>query len=213
MRPSATRRSLALVTLAVAAAPTAAAGSQLELTPFAGYRMAGDFESADQDGRIDVRDGSSLGVSLGWYRDAESFYEILYSRRKAELGGTVERPRADDLSIEYLHFGGTLLLPRPTGHAGYVSLTAGVTRLDGSPGRYSAERKLSASLGGGLRYPLGDRVTATLGVRAWYTFVDSSTDLVCVSIPGEAGCLVRSSSSGLWELEATAGLTFRFGAR
>jgi hypothetical protein len=42
------------------------------------------------------------------------------------------------------------------------------------------------------------------------TFVDSDTDLFCVSNSQEAGCLVRSSGSTFFQAEGQLGLSVRF---
>ena len=187
--------------------------AQFEISPFAAYRLGGDLRPAPEAAASEVRDGSGWGASLGWYRDAESFYELLYSRRVADLGGQAMGAVAGELTLEYLHIGGTLLFPQPAGHRGFVSGTLGLTRLGARPGGYAAENKLSASLGGGLRFPMADRLEATLGVRGYWTLVDADTRIVCLSDQGQAGCLLRTSGSSLWELEAFAGLTLRFGGR
>lgn len=199
-----------LVTL-LASASAPAAEPFAELTPFAGYRAGGDLRSAGEDGTATIhpRDGHGWGLDFGLYRDAESFYELLYSRREAGLG-IAAGAGSVDLKIEYLHFGGTLLFPQPRGYAGYLSLTLGMTRFGASAGGYDSDNKLSGSLGGGVRFFMGERLAATLGVRGYLTMVDSDTELVCISAGGAAECLVRSSGRSFFEAEAQAGLTFRF---
>lgn len=187
--------------------------AQFELSPFAAYRLGGELRPTPEAAATQVRDGSGWGASLGWYRDAESFYELLYSRRVADLGGGAPGAVASELTLEYLHIGGTLLFPQPAGQRAFVSGTLGLTRLDARPGSYAAENKFSASLGGGLRFPLAERLEVTLGARGYWTLVDANTRIVCLSDQGEAGCLLRTSGSSLWEIEAFAGLTLRFGHR
>lgn len=192
------------------AATASAADSQLELTPFAGYRLSGDLERDEDGTRTDVKDGNGWGVEFALYRDPESYYHLLYSRRDAGLESTDATVRATDVRIEYFHLGGTLLFPQTQGRIGYVSASIGLTRLDASRSGYDAEREFSASLGGGFRFPITERLHANLGLRAYGTFVDSDTGLVCVGEGGQATCLLTSSSSLFWELEGQAGLSFRF---
>jgi hypothetical protein len=181
-----------------------------ELSPFAAYRMGGEFQAGPDTAASDVRDGNGLGLGAGWYRDAESYYELLYSRRSAGLDDADPALGDVDVRIEYLHFGGTLLFPQPRGGSGWVSATVGLTRLDASSGNYSSERKFSGSIGGGYRIPLGANLDAVLGLRAYLTLVDSDSQLVCASIDGAGRCLIQVSSSSFWELEGLAGLSFRF---
>lgn len=202
---------IAVLCLSLALPGVAAADrAPFELTPFAAYRLGGEFRPGPDTAASDVRDGNGFGLGAGWYRDSESFYELLYSRRTAGLDNAEPALSGVDVSIEYLHFGGTLLFPQPQGGAGWVSATVGLTRLDASPGNYSSERKFSGSIGGGYRIRLADNVDAVLGLRAYLTLVDSDSELVCASIDGVGQCLIRVSSNSFWELEGLAGLSFRF---
>ncbi len=203
-----------LVVSGLSMPPAVAAEPRLEVTPFAAYRLGGQFKTDEPAnggaGRTDVKNGAAWGVDFGLYRDAESYYQFLYSRRDAGLDTDDAGLRGIDVRIEYFQVGGTLLLPQPAGHAGYISLTIGLTRLAALSGPYGDEHEFSASLGGGFRYPFTDRLHANVGVRGYATFVDRNTDLVCISDGGQAGCLLRSSGRTLWEVEGHAGLTFRF---
>jgi hypothetical protein len=204
---------LILLTAAALAAPVTAQAQEptIEITPLAGYRVGGEFRAeGGAAGTVDLEDGGSWGLDIGLYRDAQSFYEVLYSRRDAGLRTADETLRELDVRVEYFHFGGTLLFPHARGYTGYFSLTAGLTRMDARMGDYDAERKLSASMGGGVRFPLTDALGATFGVRGYITFVDSDRDLICISADGQAECLLRASGRTHWEVEAQAGLTFRF---
>jgi hypothetical protein len=186
-------------------------GVTSEITPFAGYRIGGDFRTTEEGGATwaDVDDGASWGVDLGLYRDPDSYYQLLYSRRTANLRGAEPALQGTDLRIEYLHLGGTLLFPQPRGHTSYFSFTLGVTRLEADAGGYGSEHKFSASLGGGLRFPITGNLQATLGLRGYMTMVDRDSDLVCIS-DGGASCLIRTSGRSVWEAEGIAGLTFLF---
>lgn len=200
--------------LSTAAAGVRAAEPRAEFTPFAAYRMGGEFRSGARDGPtaggVDTSDGGGWGADVGLYRDAESYYELLYSRRDAGLRGADPELAGVDVRIEYLHFGGTLLFPQPRGYSGVLSLTLGMTRFGASSGGYDSDHKLSGSIGGGVRFPLAGNLQATFGMRVYATLVESDNELVCVSAGGEAKCLLRSSGKTFLEAEAHAGLTFRF---
>lgn len=204
---------VALVSLSGPAAALAA-GPQMEITPWAGYRIGGEFKTDEEGsgaaGRTDVKDGNGWGVDFGLYRDAQSYYQVFYARRDAGLQTVDESLRGTDVRIEYAHFGGTLLFPQPRGYTSYVSATVGLTRISARSGAYGSERKFSASLGGGVRFPVTENLHATFGARGYATFVSSESDLVCISDEGQAECLLRSSGRVVWEVEAQAGLTFRF---
>ncbi len=91
----------------------------------------------------------------------------------------------------------------------WLSLTVGATRLDPSGGGYDSETEFSASLGGGVRLPVNDRISAALGVRGYVTLVDSDTAIFCVG-SGDLNCLVKTSGSTFFQGEAFLGLNFRF---
>jgi opacity protein-like surface antigen len=208
--------SCCVVTAALLSCATAQAASpRFELTPFAGYRMGGEFDVPDATGGAaqseDLDAEASFGLSLGLYRDAYSFYEVLYSRQEASLDSSDPTLRSIDVSVEYMHVGGTAMFPQDeTWFVPYLSLTLGATRLEPKAGAYDAETEFSASLGGGVRLPVNDNVAVTLGLRGYLTFVDSDTDIFCVSGGESAGCLLRTSGSTFFQGEAQVGITLRF---
>lgn len=198
-----------LVLSGMPAGGTAAAEPRFDLTPFASYRISGELQGAAASLGA-PGDGGGWGFSAGLYRDSEGFYELLYSRRNASLRILDAATSASNVRIEYVHLGGTLLLPQVREGVGFVSATLGLTRLEAAAPRYGSENKFSVSLGGGIRFPLAERLHATLAMRGYLTFVDSRTELVCLSAEGEAGCLIRASGSSFWEIEALAGIGLAF---
>jgi len=70
--------------------------------------------------------------------------------------------------------------------------------------------RVNESLGGGLRVPVNDRLSLTLGFRGYLTLVDSDSGFLCSSVDGQGTCLVRVSGSTVFQGEATAGLALRF---
>jgi opacity protein-like surface antigen len=188
---------------------------RFEFTPFFGARTGGGFDvagdgAATSDTSVDLGSGTGFGIDLGLYRDNQSFYELLYSTQTAELDS--EDPAIDgvDLRIDYLQFGGTLFIPQDSNFfVPYLSLTIGATFME-PDGNFDSETKFSGSLGGGFRFPFNDNVALNLGVRGYLTFIDSDTDLFCVSDATQSGCLVRSSGSTLFQAEGQVGLSVRF---
>jgi hypothetical protein len=187
---------------------------RFEFTPFAGGRMGGGFDVAAADGTdssVDLDAGMSYGLDLGLYRDGQSFYELLYSTQSTSLDSKDPLLDGVDLRIDYLQFGGTAFFPIDSDlYVPYLSLTIGATLMEPDTGGYDSETLFSGSIGGGLRIPFNDNVALNLGVRGYLTFVDSDTDLFCVSNSQEAGCLVRSSGSTFFQAEGQLGLSVRF---
>jgi Outer membrane protein beta-barrel domain len=194
--------------------PAETPAPRFEATPWVGYRFGGSFDVTNEDGSdsnrsIDLDGDTSFGLDLGLYRDHNSFYEVLYSRQQTGVDSSDPALSGLDVNVEYLHFGGTLLFDEEYWFVPYLSLTVGATHLDPGGG-YDDETKFSASLGGGVRMPFSDRVSATLGARGYLTFIGSETKLFCSSINGQGTCLLQSSGSTFFQGEAQLGLTFKF---
>jgi hypothetical protein len=211
-------RSVVSIALAVLGSLASAARAEepprVEITPFVGYRMGGQFDVENSqtgaENSVDAKDSDSWGVDFGIYRDNLSFYEFLYSRQSAGLNTDLPAFNDVNLKTEYLQFGGTMFYPQDTWFVPYLSMTLGATRFDPQIGGFGAETKFSMSLGGGMRMPINKRVAATLGVRGYMTFVDSDTKIFCVSGTGGGNCLIKSSGNAFFQGEAQLGLTFVF---
>lgn len=204
----------ATVALLGASAAWAADRPTVELTPYVGYRMGGQFDVNDPpegyDDSVDLEDSGSWGVDLGIYRDPVSFYEILYSQQSANLDSSQPGLKGADVKVEYFQFGGTILYPYDNWLLPYLSLTIGATRFDVQGGGSDSETKFSGSLGGGLRVPVGSNFALNFGLRGYLTAVDSDSEFLCVGTGGSANCLIRSSGSAFFQGEASLGFTVIF---
>jgi hypothetical protein len=185
---------------------------RVEITPYIGYRMGGQFDldnpPSSGSGSVDLQDSSDWGVDFGIYRDPSSFYEILYSRQSTGLDTGDPALKGVDVAIEYLQFGGTLLFRDHEHYVPYLSLTIGATKFDAGGG-YGSETKFSGSLGGGVRLPLGRHFAATLGVRGYLTAVNSDTEFFCTG-SGSINCLFRTTGSTFFQGEGLLGFTAVF---
>ena len=199
----------ALATLCAGGAPAQADTPRYEVSAFGGYRIGGEFDTDDAAaGRAELEEGGAWGVGFAIYRDPESFYEFLYSTQTTGLERSDPLLGAVDVTTEYYQLGGTLLFDQHPSLRSYLSLTVGLTRFKADG--FSAENEFSGSLGGGLRIPVGDRLDVTLGLRAYWTLVDSDTRFFCSSIDGEGSCLVRGTGTTVFQGEATVGVNLRF---
>ncbi|HEX9208744.1 MAG TPA: outer membrane beta-barrel protein [Steroidobacteraceae bacterium] len=185
----------------------------VEFTPFVGARVGGGFDVEDATGgssSVDLDSGTSYGIDVGLYRNESGFYEFLYSTQETGLDSNDPTLGNVDVRVDYLQLGGTAFFDQGERWIPYLSLTVGAAMLEPQQGDYDSETKFAASIGGGLRFPFNDRVAATLGLRAYVTFLSSDTDLFCASTGENAGCLVKSSGSTFWQGEGQLGLTVRF---
>jgi hypothetical protein len=147
-------------------------------------------------------------VDLGIYRDRTSFYEILYSYQSAGLNTNDSSLKSTDVTVEYLQVGGTLLFEDHEHYVPYLSLTVGATKF-GAGGGYGSESRFSGSLGGGVRFPLGEHFAATLGARGYLTIVNSDTQFFCAG-SGSVNCLFRTTGSTFFQGEGLLGFTAVF---
>lgn len=210
------KQSWMFATAAVALLGTSAAWAvdkpTLEITPYVGYRMGGQFDvnnpPAGEDDTVDLQDSGSWGVDFGIYRDPVSFYEILYSQQSANLDSKQPGLKRADVKVEYFQFGGTLLYPYGENwFIPYLSLTIGATRLDVQGAGSKSDTRFSGSLGGGVRIPISGNFSMTAGLRGYLTAVDSNSEFLCVGKGGSANCLIRSSGSAFFQGEALIGFT------
>jgi len=183
-----------------------------EITGFAGYRMGGQFDVNDSttgnDNSVDLQDSGSWGVDIGIYRDATSFYELLYSQQSSDLDSGDPTLKRADVKVEYFQFGGTILYPYDDNwFVPYLSLTIGATRLDVQGAGSKSDTRFSGSLGGGVRIPISENFSMTAGLRGYLTAVDSNSEFLCVGTGGSANCLIRSSGSAFFQGEALIGFT------
>jgi len=183
-----------------------------EITGFAGYRMGGQFDVNDsttgKENSVDLQDSGSWGVDIGIYRDATSFYELLYSQQSSDLDSGDPTIKRADVNVEYFQFGGTIMYPYDDNwFVPYLSLTIGATRLDVQGAGSKSDTRFSGSLGGGVRIPISENFSMTAGLRGYLTAVDSDSQFLCVGTGGSANCLIRSSGSAFFQGEALIGFT------
>ena len=184
-----------------------------ELTPYAGYRIGGEFAAESGDAQYEIREGDAQGLIFNFKaREPNTQWEILYGRQQTEVetqASFVGGPLLP-IDIHNLHFGGTYLFDGGT-TAPFVALTVGLTRFEPSVGGSEAENFFSGSIGGGVHLRPTERIGVRLEARAFATFVDSDGAIFCVS--GGAivnGCAISIHGEALLQLEARAGLVIRF---
>lgn len=203
-------RSLLLTSLAAALCTTGsaayAAGLDLDLTPWVGYRFGGQFQETTADEDIDIEESSSFGIAFDVGYAPGQAIEVFYSRQSTDVEG--QPPFG--LDIEYFQLGGVATFESDTPFEPFAVGTIGAARLTPGPGGVEDETRFAATLGGGVRYPFNERLALRLEVRGYFTFFDSDASLFCVSDEAGAACRVRAKGSLVWQAEAQAGIAFRF---
>jgi opacity protein-like surface antigen len=188
--------------------------TRFEITPFAGYRLGGDFDVRDPNNsrsrqRADLDDHGSFGLALAVRRDESSQYELLYMREATTFEQTSPLGPLD-VNVEYLHLGGTLdanvdsnfpLQP-------YLVGGLGITRFELQSGR--DDSRFSISLGGGLRVPVSQRFSLRFEARGYVTFIDTSSSIFCASGSFGGVCAIRGKGSTFTQFDLMAGAAFAF---
>jgi len=179
--------------------------SEIELTPFAGYRIGGDVTDEDSDTEQDFDEGASFGVILNIQDKEYTQYEFLYSRQSSSLkvssGGNFS---SLDLNIHYFQMGGSYLFEGKQSRP-YLSFTVGAAYLEPEQG-YDSSTEFSYSLGGGMRWYLMDNMGLRFDVRTYGILTDSASHIFCRN----GRCVASYSGSGMNQLEASLGLMLRF---
>ncbi len=201
-----------LLTLAITFPSFAKKENKIEITPFAGYRVGGDFDvTGDFYGEapkkeLEIDDSSSYGVILAWPYDNKRQGELVISHYESELiPASLLTPYTSDLAVTYVHLGGNVLLSRgivPFGFSGGV----GVTHFSPDQIDLDDETKLSVNICFHSQLDLTDRIAIRLGARVYATFLDSDSAIFC----NEDVCNVTISSDMWLQSELSAGLTFTF---
>ncbi len=152
---SGVRAYVSLGVLLLAALPVMAAAPpevRLEITPFAGYQLGGEFDLDPNTGTsedLEIRDAGNYGI----------FVSALIGKKGAAVGGLYVRQDTEldsdpvaglgetDLRVEYFHIEGRYSFPKGTAHP-FVSASFGVTRYEAAG--FDNDSRLSGSIAGGV---------------------------------------------------------------
>ena len=182
-----------------------------ELTPFAGYRVGGEFKEEGGDRKFELNESNAYGIILNIREYSDAQWEVLYARQSTEV--ETQAPFADEpvlgLDVEYLHFGGTYLSGGSDTRA-FVAGTIGLSRFDPQPPGASAESYFSASIGGGVQLRATKRLGFRLEGRVFTTLVDENSNIFCRSGAGANFCAIQVDGSLFTQWELRAGLVYRF---
>jgi len=188
--------------------PAPASAGNVEVTPFAGYTMGGDFTETTSGSTLSLDDTGSYGIMIDFRQVEESWIELYFSRQQTRLradSGFLSGTSLFDLDIDYYHIGGTY------GEAGgtvrpFVVGTLGVTYFDPKGEGLTSETKFSFSLGGGVKLALTKNLGLRLDGRWFGTLVNGSGQMFCSS----AGCLINIQGDVISQFTANAGVVLAF---
>lgn len=201
---------LLAVALAGVANCVSAAGPapSAEVTPMIGYRSGDSFEDPNTGDALDLDDGANQGVIFNLDYDANTQWEILYSRQDSAL--SLSQPfqgrNSVDVDIQYISFGGIYIF-HDKSHPGvkpFVGAGVGMTHM--SPDGFGSETKPVLSLVAGYKFFLTENFGLRLEARGYATALESDAAVFC----GNGACIARVESEGFWQYEFNAGAVLRF---
>ena len=187
--------------------------SWFEITPFGAYRFGGSFEITDSTDSYDFEDSASFGLILNFPHRQNTRWEVLYSQQstEAELQGATTGDPVIDLDLQVLQIGGTYQFEgQAKSVVPYLAATLGATHAKASATGSESDTFWSASIGLGMLVSPNSRVGLRLEARAYGTFTNSSTDLLCLAGPAGGACAIRIDGDLITQIETFAGVVFRF---
>ncbi|MFV1983080.1 MAG: hypothetical protein ACC657_06020 [Thiohalomonadales bacterium] len=179
--------------------------AEVEITPMVGYRIGGDFENSTNSTKLELEETETIGLVVDFDYGKYQQITLLYSQQKTNMI-TFEPGVTNPLfgvDVEYFHIGGNQIWIKDKMRP-FFGATIGGTHF--SPEGYNSTTKFSFSIGGGSKFFLTKRIALMIGARGYMTFFSDSSAVFC----GPGGCLISISGSAMFQLEANAGLTFRF---
>jgi hypothetical protein len=187
--------------LGISAGPAAA---QMAVTLYVGY-VGGDGVDNVTDGtNASIDSSAAFSAAFGIDLDPSRELQLFYSQQTTTLapgGGAAPF----DLTVRYLHIGGTAFIEGPIDRGWYVVGGLGATQFSPSATGYGSEVKPSLNLGVGYYWPLGKNVALRAEGRSFFTLVNSSGGFMC-----SGGCVVVLRSETFLQYGAMLGLTARF---
>jgi hypothetical protein len=189
------------VALALASAPAAA---QMTLSLGLGYAGSSGVTNSATDASAEIRSTAVWNVALGKTLDGTREAQLIFQQQSTTLdpGGGIA---PFDLTIRYLHLGGTVFFESTVGKGGYVVGGLGATQFSPSTSGLGSEFRPSLSLGVGYSWPVAQNIDVRAEARGYFTLVNSSGDFLC-----SGGCVVRLTSDLFSQFEASVAVLARF---
>jgi hypothetical protein len=193
--------SLAAALLALATGPAAA---QFSITLYAGYAGSSGLDNVTTNAAAQVRSAPAYAVALGLLEDASREVQLYASQQSTTVspgGGAAPF----DLTVRYLHLGGTVFVDGAVDRGFYVAGGFGATQFAPNAIGYGDAYRASLNLGVGYLWPLTKNLALRAEGRGFATLVNSSGGFLC-----SGGCVVVLRSDFFLQYAALLGLTASF---
>jgi len=175
------RRALFAIAFALVPAVALAQPVRVELTPFGGYRLKGDFDARSNspfDSRLNVKidDSAVYGATLDIPLNRNWQLEILANRQRSSFivdpGLFEPATNLGDVDLTMVHAG--FLLQWGEGQVNpFLTASAGITHIEPRFHELSSDNRFSASLGGGAKIFLSPNIGLRFELREFWTDLDT----------------------------------------
>jgi len=176
------------------------------ITPYWGYRSGGGFDDWFTGASVDLDENQSYGLIIGKDNGAKTHFEFIYGIQptRLEASSNADPALSVDIDVENFMLAGKKIMNPESGL--FVLGMMGATRFDpDSSSGLKSETRFALGAGGGIEKSFGKRLGLRLEVRAIANILGSSGGIFC-----SGGCAVSASGYALWQVEALAGLSFKF---
>ena len=182
----------------------------IELTPYGAYSFGGTFQDEDSATKVELQDSGNFGLIFDYQKKNNTQIEVIYSLQQTDA--SVDDATIADVNMHYLQLGGTYQFEEVGKALPFMSATLGATYIDVGTEGYGSDTFFGFSIGGGLQIAPTSRLGLRLEARAFGTTLSSGSTIFCVSDPGggQAGCAITVEGDILWQVQAMAGVVFRF---
>lgn len=198
------RAVLALVVAMGGALAAAPAAAQFSVTLYAGVMGSTGLDNATSNTSAEVKSGGVYGVALGTLTDGPREIQLLFAQQSTSVApGGSAAPL--DLTVRYLHLGGTVFVDGAVDRGFYAVGGLGATQFAPNATGYGNAYKASINLGLGYYWPLTKALALRAEARGFGSFVNSAGGFLC-----SGGCVVVFKSDVFVQYAGLVGLTASF---
>lgn len=182
--------------------------SKIEIMPFYGQRIGGNFKEITSGTNLDIRDGEITGIAAAFEYERDTQLELSYSLQSTKLtaGTSVTSTALFDLDIEYIHLSGIRTSSIDRSMEKFFGGGVGLAIFDPDLRAADDATRFSFMFLGGVKKWLSEAVGIRFEARAYWTMLDSGSAIFCSG----GGCSVSVAGTVLSQYEANLGMSVRF---
>lgn len=199
-------RCLVILALGLCLDPTAAGAQTVEVSPFVGYRLGGDFFERVTNQPVNLDGARAIGGVLNVAMHDGLWFEGLYTHQEARVdvpSGLMAPPTRWRITVDHWLAGGLQEFGQGRARP-FLTGLLGLTRY-GAEGDNEIRFVLGA--GGGAKLRPTRHIAGRVDGRVFATFADIDGRTIVCS-PGL--CLVALSTDVVWQAEFSAALVIAF---